>query len=788
MNRFIIAIALCFCSQTILWSDLGATQEIIPLYIEISKEIQELEDRLEQEIQAAAGDFLDYFLLLGKERKGLEKWYADISLLRQSSKLDRVVVELPILGVQEKKVLVLNGRFEVHFSSEGGPFCRRYQWAPMFLEKRDKGWVFIDATLPPISKIPEASVHEAEFNIEVFPGRCSIKVDAKFVVRNEGYLSLSRLPVYFRYPLQLEGAALKGRGLEGEFYFAKIEGSPVAQLVVALVPELNPGESAELLFSYSTSYEYHHLGRKPVGFTERRGFVLWEAGWYPRFSTEWIEIPYQMTIVVPQGQKALTSGSLLAHQRRDKVEFYTYQVKSPTAPYFVWGDYQKTTRRLDKIELDVWTLTGDALQVEPLLGLAVEALATFQQILPPPAVETFRLVAVTRYGGYGPLGNLFLQDRYFSPSETKKVNTLEFIAHELSHSWINSLSSPGNKMKVFLSEGLATYLGAKVVERCRAREDCIQIWENNQSSYQNVAYRAVAPMELSERIQHEDNVMFRSVAYQKGAYLFRELETLVGEAPIFRALKEILLQHKGGFFTLEEFLHRVEELTNRNLQSFWQWYLRSHEHPDYLIVPATDEVPFPGVKVRNLGDISPVPFTLVAYNKDMLPLERKELLLSTAESEPLEFTKEDEIAHIIVDPDIWVLQSESRNDVYPDHLLPEEDVEKIVHLIQQLVQVVRQRDISTFGSLLTTNSQLLSAKLREELITALATAPPLPLRQEGYIKVFNKGKGEAEAVAQIKVEPPFSPNLSIGHFRLVEEGDQWKVITFGIKLFGIEIE
>ena len=788
MNRLTIIIGLCLCSLAILWYELGAHQEIVPLYMEVSKEIQELEDRLEEEIRAAAGDFLDHFLLSGKERKGLEKWYAEINLLRQSSKLDRVVVELPILGVQEKKVLVLNGRFEVHFSTEEGPFCRRYQWAPMFLEKSGEGWVFIDDTLPPVNKIPEARVHAAEFEIEVFPERCSIRVDAKFVVTNEGHLSLSRLPVYFRYPLQLEGAALKGRGLEGEFYFAEIEGSPVAQLVVSLVPELTPGKSAELLFRYSTSYEYHHLGRKPVGFTEGRGFVLWEAGWYPRFSTEWIEIPYQMTIVVPQGQKALTSGSLLAHQKRDKVELYTYQVKSPTAPYFVWGDYQKTTRRLDKIGLDVWTPTGGALQGEPLTGLAAEALSTFKQILPPPAVDTFRLVAVTRYGGYGPLGNLLLQDRYFSLSEASKVKTLEFIAHELSHSWINSLSSPGGKLKVFLSEGLATYLGAKVVERCRARADCIQVWENKQMSYQNVAYRAVAPMELSERIQHEDNVMFRAVAYQKGAYLFRELETLVGEAPIFQALREILLQHKGGFFTLEEFLHRLEQLTNKSIQPFWQWYLRSYEHPDYLIVPATDEAPFYRVKVKNLGAISPVPLALVAYNKDMLPLERKELLLSTAESEPLEFTNEEEIAHIIADPERRVFQSESRNDVYPDHLLPEEDVEKIVHLIQRLMHVVRQRDTSTFGLLLTTNSQLLNAELREKIITGLATAPPLPLRQEGYVKVFNKGKGEAEAVAQIKVESPLGPKLTIGHFRMVKEGDQWKVITFGIKLFGIEIE
>ena len=788
MNRFVFTIVLCLCYLTILWSELNSQQEIVPLYKKVSQEIQELESQIAKEIRAADENFLAHFSLSGKERKAVENWYAEINQLRRTNKLERVVVELPVLGVQEERALILNGRFEVHFSSGEDSFFRRYEWTPVFLEKKGEGWVFVDTNLPPVNKIPEARVNAAEFEVEVSSERPSIRVRAQFMVINEESLPLSRLPVYFRYPLHLETASLGGKGLEGEFAFAEIEGRPVAQLEVPLISELTPGESAELVFSYSTSYEYHHLGRKPVGFSEGRGFVLWEAGWYPRFSTEWREIPYKMTIMVPAGQKGLTSGRLLAHQRRDKVELYTYQVKSPTAPYFVWGDYQQTTRRLNKIELVAWIPTGEALQGEQLLGLAAEALATFQQILPPPDVMTFRLVAVTRYGGYGPLGNLLLQDRYFSLSETQKVETLEFIAHELSHSWINSLSSPGGTLKVFLSEGLATYLGAKVVERCRARVDYLKVWENNQSSYQNVAYRAVAPMELSERVQHEDNVMFRAVAYQKGAYLFRELETLVGEGPIFKALSEMLLQHKGGFFTLEEFLQRVEQLTDKKLKPFWQWYLRSHEQPDYLIVPATSETSMYQVKVRNLGAISPVPFAVVAYDKDMRTLEKKELLLSTSESELLEFTTAEHIARIIVDPERRVLQSESRNDVYPDYLLPEEDVEKIVHLIQQLVQVVRQRDTATLSSLLTTNNQLLSPKLREQILTALAAAPSLPLVQEGYVKVFNKGKGEAEAVAQIKVKLPAAPKLTIGHFRLVKEDDQWRAVTFGIKLFGIKIE
>lgn len=117
MNRFIIAMALCLCSLARLWFDLSAQQEIIPLYRNVSEEIQALEGQIAKEIRAADRNFFAHFLVSEKERAGLANWYAEINQLRQTNRLDRVVVELPVLGAQEERALILNGRFEVHFSS-----------------------------------------------------------------------------------------------------------------------------------------------------------------------------------------------------------------------------------------------------------------------------------------------------------------------------------------------------------------------------------------------------------------------------------------------------------------------------------------------------------------------------------------------------------------------------------------------------------------------------------------------------------------------------------------------
>jgi len=798
MNPFLKSLGLFVLAVTTLRASSNGQGivDVISVYKGAARELHKLESRIEREIwKGQKENFLKHFSPLHEEdQKLLEGWFDKIQSLRRTNQMDSVLVELPVLGAVTDAVLVLNGRFDVYFSHKGSAFHRRFGWPPLLLKKYKGEWLFaqmesppITEMLPPVAEITEAEARRARFEVRPSGELSAIQVKASFVITNPSSKPLSQIPIYLRYPLKLEEASFRGGGLKANIRFVRIQGQPIAQLLVPLDPELAPGDSLRLTFRYSASYRYHHLGRKPVGFTQDRGFVLWESGWYPRFSAGWVQIPYDMTIIVPKGQKALTSGRLIDHRSQDDTELYSYRLDVPEGPYFVWGDYRETQHQVGSIKLMVWTPTKDTLDPQPLVDLLEKASATLRQLLPPPKIDLLRLVAVTRYGGYGPMGNLLLQDAYFSAKEAENPKTLEFVAHELSHSWISSISSPSGDLKAFLSEGLATYLAAKAVEKLCSPEDAVQIWQKNQQGYQRVAYRAVAPMELTERIQYEDNAMFRAVAYNKGAYFFRELEVLVGEKKLFQALRETLLQHKGKTFTLEAFLHCLNKLTDQDLQGFWQWYLTSKNPPDYLIVPAYRDAPPGQIKVKNLGGISPVPFHIVAYGKSMRPLQRKELVLQTSESERIEFTPMDSIAHVAIDPEKRILQAESRNDVYPDYFLPEADVKEIQGLIRSLAKAVRERDVALLDSLLTTDTELLSADRRVRLLEGIKTGPELKVRQKGYVKVFSKGNGQAEATAQLVIETPSGWKPTIGNFRIVKEKGKWKAITFGIKVFGMEL-
>jgi len=104
------------------------------------------------------------------------------------------------------------------------------------------------------------------------------------------------------------------------------------------------------------------------------------------------------------------------------------------------------------------------------------------------------------------------------------------------------------------------------------------------------------------------------------------------------------------------------------------------------------------------------------------------------------------------------------------------------------MQCLRERDTDTLNSLLTSHTQLLSNRIREKIISSIKSEPPLLVNQEGYVKVFNKGNGLAEATAQIKIDTKSGPRFTIGNFRLIKEANKWKFILFGIKTFGLDLD
>ena len=756
----------------------AARGDVAATYQKTLREVNELERQLAAELGARHLDaFASHFAVSDEEIAKLRNWFGTLTESWADDDLDRIQVDLPLLAVKPASALTHLGHIDIHLKNG---VRERHGWPPLVLERRDGSWVFVTEALSPISPSPGAEVTHAKFDVTPHLDSNGLSATARITVENKTAQTLDRVPIYIRYPLELVEATLNGRPLEADTTYGELDGRPTGLLMARLQPALKLGASANLKFRYSATYDYHDLGRKPVGFTADRGFILWEAGWYPRFSPAWRMIPYDMTITVPDGYKALTNGELLDQHDEANAHIYSYRTTRPAPPFILWGRYKETPCQTGDVEMTVWTPVEGNIDPQPMAKLVSEAFAAFHALLPPPALERHRIVAVTRYGGYGPTGNLLLHDPTFSTESIAKTSTLDFVAHELSHSWVNSLASPTGDPPSVLGEGLATYLGAKAVERSRGREPSIAVWRDNLASFHRVARRVVAPMDLTEQLRHRDNPMFRAVAYVKGAYLFRELESLVGEEVVFRALRELLLENKGGHFTLNDLTNRLDRLTDKDLTPFWQAYLHEAAVADYAIESAGPDDSLDRIRVCNHGHILPTPVEVVAYDENMREVARERVVVSSREGPIVKFASEDRIAHIVVDPDQRVLQAEGRNDRYPDCVLPDSEAIAVESLMKRMFGSLREGDFAALSSMFTENTDLLDAATRQRMLVKLKRAIPLSVTENGPMRIYQTGDRQAAVTVGVKLDMGGTARELFGEFTLVKNLDGWKLVQFSL--------
>ena len=759
--------------------NIAARADYATTYANAERAVGKIERQVESEIRTGDRDgFLAHFELPESDLKELGQWFEMITALQQKDALERVTIDLPILGATDDRVLVHYGRFDVIFKTEG---LKRYGWPPVLLERHDKSWRFVDAKLKPLPMIPETEVVQARFETTPEPAEMRIHADTTLTVKNTSDGRLSEFPLYFRHPLHLEHATMNGKPLAGKVVFGTIADQAVACFVVHPPDTLEPGASIDVAFRYSDDYAYHGLGRKPVGFVGDRGFVLWESGWYPWVGQGAKMFPYEMTIAVPKGFEGLTSGDLLGIRTEDSRRIFSYRCTTPAPPYFLWGRYQETRQRLGAIDWVIWTPADGSVDPKTLSQTIKEAGEALQAILPEPAFDLHRVVAVTRFGGYGAPGNLLIQDDYFKPERARDAETLDFIAHELSHSWVNTLAEPAGPPASLLAEGLATYCGAKAVERSRSSQDAAALWRNHQKQFENVAARAVAPADLTETVQNRDNPMFRAVAYDRGAFMYRELEGLIGVETVLRALRDTLLAHRGGTFTLSDFTQTAERLAQCDLRSFWTNFLREAGAPDYVITNASKENGRYHVVLENRGIPSTTPFDVAVYDAEDHELERRIVKPDGAKPITIDFGVPDRIARTVIDPDARVLQSESRNDVYFDKQLSAEERGAVDALLTELLHAIEAGDGAAMDRILTKDESVLEGRIRARILKNVQARAVRDLTRAGEPTISQTEPARVSLIIDLQADLRGEKRALRGEFDFRRETDGWKAGPFSIR-------
>ena len=198
---------------------------------------------------------------------------------------------------------------------------------------------------------------------------------------------------------------------------------------------------------------------------------------FPLFDQPDIKARYELTLVVPEGWKALSSAPLAGLSTSGGRSEYRFQRSDRMSSYlfsFVAGEFKAITRRVNgrkmtmlHRETDEARLARNLDAIFDLHGASLSWMEQYTGIDHPYAKFDFALIPGHPYGGMEHVGavqyrasRLLLDE---SPSDKQLLARAHLIAHETAHMWFGNLVTMRWFDDVWTKEVFANFMAGKIV-------------------------------------------------------------------------------------------------------------------------------------------------------------------------------------------------------------------------------------------------------------------------------------------------------------------------------------
>jgi len=252
------------------------------------------------------------------------------------------------------------------------------------------------------------------------------------------------------------------------------------------------------------------------------------AGWYPHLRQS--PGPLHVTVRVPEGQRAVASGSLLEERQTDDGYVGRYQHPQTRELEIAAGPWQLREREVAGVRLrTLFPEALDAAFAERYLSQTAEHLALFQERLGPLPYASFSIAASPQPVGLAFPGFTLLGERVIPLPFIPRTS----LPHELMHAWwgagVGVDYASGN-----WSEALTTYLADHALaEQDGAAPALRQRWLTDLGALPAEQERALVAFRGAQ------DPAGRLIGYQQGALVFHMLRQRIGDAAFTRGLRAL---------------------------------------------------------------------------------------------------------------------------------------------------------------------------------------------------------------------------------------------------------
>jgi alanyl aminopeptidase len=334
---------------------------------------------------------------------------------------------------------------------------------------------------------------------------------------------------------------------------------------------------------------------------------------FPCFDQPEFKTPWRATLHVPVSATALFNSRMLSETQEaggmKRVEFAETRPLPSEVVAFAVGPFHLVDDGLagrNGIPVRIVTPRGRAGEAARALGAARQIVARLEEYtgIPYPWDKLDQLAVLDMpFGAIENPGIIAYRDRILlarpdQDTAERREAMRGTMAHELAHQWFGNLVTQRWWDDVWLSEGFASWLGAKIADLdlpesqrgIAAVESRARIMANDKR-----------PVRLEMRSREDMRQVYSGIVYQKGAAVLRMLEHWLGAEPFRRGLRRYLTAHAMGTATTADLAAALRAETNVDVTPVFNSYLNQ---PGFPVLRATLDCAANKVLIRQESALS----------------------------------------------------------------------------------------------------------------------------------------------------------------------------------------